>query len=144
MITRLIAKSQLSVKSFGRFSTAIIDKSSTPSSVYSGKFQYVDNQLVPVNHLVLSTRVNMEEYVMKVVKDYFRTSNRAELTLNSKLADHSLDSMDTIELVMQVENDLGYMIPTENLAAFSKPVHLVNYIEQVENFKHTYKKQPLS
>ena len=81
---------------------------------------------------------------MKVVREYFRTSNRSELTLQSKLSDHSLDSMDAIELVMQVESDLGYMVPTENLAAFTKPVHLVNYIEQVENFKQTYKKQPLS
>ena len=43
---------------------------------------------------------------------------------------------------MQVEEDLGYLIPAENLAIFTKPKHYVNYIEQVEAFKLQRKRDP--
>ena len=121
----------------------LIQKESTPSSSAPTSFQYIDNQLTPVNQLVLRTRQSMEEYILKTIKDYFRTTQRASLTLDSNLDEHGLDSLDCIEVAMQVETDLGYLIPSENLPAFSKPIHFVNYIEQVENFKVVYGKNPL-
>jgi acyl carrier protein len=43
---------------------------------------------------------------------------------------------------MQIEEDLGYTIPAENLAIFSKVRHYINYIEHVEMFKKKYNKSP--
>lgn len=106
-------------------------------------FRYVEGQLVPISNIVLRQQDNIEQYVMKVVKDYHRTTYRAGLTLESNLADHGLDSLDAIELAMQLEEDLGYRISAENLSVFHKVKHFVNFIEQVENFKKTYNKDPL-
>ena len=50
---------------------------------------------------------------------------KAKLNLDSKYKDHGLDSFDLIELIIQVEDDLGYMIDAENLEKFQKPKHFV-------------------
>ena len=121
----------------------LVAREARASVVDSPKLQYIDNELVPVTTLVLRTRQSIEEYVMKTIKDYFRTTNRNAITMESNLANHGLDSLDTVEIAMNVENDLGYLIASENLPAFSKPIHYVNYIEQVENFKMQYSKDPL-
>ena len=63
-----------------------------------------------------------------MVKNYFRVTKKASVTLDSDLADHGLDSLDTIELVIQVEDELGYLIDAEKLELFKKPKHFVNYI----------------
>ena len=107
------------------------------------QFRYVDGELIPVTNLVLKQRENIEEYVIKIIKNYFRTTQRAELSIESTLADHGLDSLDSIELAMQIEEDLGYQISAENLSVFHKVKHYVNFIEQTENFKKAYKKEPL-
>lgn len=106
-------------------------------------FRYVDGQLVPISNIVLRQQDNIEQYVMKILKEYHRTTYRAGLTLESNLSDHGLDSLDAIELAMQIEEDLGYRISAENLSVFHKVKHFVNFIEQVENFKKTYNKDPL-
>lgn len=105
---------------------------------------YQNGQLITRNAIVLKKKEQIEEYVFKMVKDYFKTTNKANIHLESKLRDHGLDSLDTVELAMQVEEDLGYRIPTENLTIFHKVKHFVNYIHQVENFKETYKRDPLA
>ena len=124
-------------------SSNLIKSEKEGTKLVSTKFQYIDNELVPVINLVLSTRQNMEEYVLKIINEYFRTTQRAKLHINSNLSDHGLDSLDLIEIAMQVENDLGYMISAENLPAFSKPIHFVNHIEQVENYKRVYGASPM-
>ena len=147
MLAKLFRKQVLTKNLLRSFSattpTAIINKEKTPGTSTPTTYQYIDNQLTPVNQLVLRTRQSMEEYIMKTIKEYFRTTQRNALTLESNLSEHSLDSLDLIEVAMQVETDLGYLIPSENLPAFSKPIHFVNYIEQVENFKVVYGKNPL-
>lgn len=62
-------------------------------------------------------------------------SNYLGVNLDSNLKDHGLDSLDSIEIAMQLEEDLGYTISAETLTQFSKIRHYVNYIEQVEGFK---------
>lgn len=59
----------------------------------------------------------------------------AGLTLESKLTDHGLDSMDQIELAMTIEEELGYVISAETLPVLQKVKHFVNYIQHVEAFK---------
>ena len=122
----------------------IVSKESRSAESAPIKFQYIDNELKPVNYLVLRTRQSIEEYVLKTVRDYFRTIHGNAITMNSDLHQHGLDSLDMVEIAMTVEADLGYQIASENLPAFTRPIHFANYIEQVENFKEVYGKQPLS
>ena len=47
-----------------------------------------------------------------------------------------------IELVIQVEDELGYVIDAENLSKFRKPKHFVNFISQLEAYKNEFHKLP--
>jgi acyl carrier protein len=53
------------------------------------------------------------------------------VTSSSSLGDHGLDSLDAIEIAMQIEEDLGYQISAETLPAFTKVSHYIKYIDQV-------------
>lgn len=46
-------------------------------------------------------------FVIGVFRDYFRTTNKAALNLDSTLEAHGLDSLDSIELSMKIEEELG-------------------------------------
>ena len=87
------------------------------------------------NALVLKSSDEIEQYVLSVVKGYFRTTKKASVALDSSLTDHGLDSLDVIELVIQVEDELGYLIDAEKLELFKKPKHFVNFITQMEAYK---------
>lgn len=78
--------------------------------------------------LVLKDKDEVEKYVINVVKNYFRTTKKAKVALDSQFVDHGLDSLDVIELVIQIEDELGYVIDGENLEKFKKPKHFVNFI----------------
>ncbi len=85
--------------------------------------------------LVLDTRERIEEFVIRIIKDYHTTTNKEALEMESLLFEHGLDSLDCIELVMEVEDQLGILIEGENLEKFRKPKHFVNFIYQMECFK---------
>ena len=95
------------------------------------------------NALVLKNDDEIQKYVLSIVKDYFRTTQKANLTLDSKLKDHGLDSLDAIELVIRIEDELGYVIDGENLQKFKKPRHFVNFIKHMEAYKTEFSKLPL-
>lgn len=78
--------------------------------------------------LALKSNDEVEQYVLSLVKGYFRTTKKASVTLDSSFADHGLDSLDVIELVIQVEDELSYLIDAEKLELFTKPKHFVHYI----------------
>jgi acyl carrier protein len=63
---------------------------------------------------------------------------------NSSLSEHGLDSLDAIEISMQIEEDLGYTISAETLPSFTKVNHYITYIEQVEAFKRENNKNPIA
>ena len=92
--------------------------------------------------LVLKDNDQIEKYVISIVKNYFRTTKKAKVALESNLRDHGLDSLDIIELVIQVEDELGYVIDAENLNRFSKPKHFVNFITQLEGYKSEFHRLP--
>lgn len=69
--------------------------------------------------------------------------NKTGVKRQSKLSDHGLDSLDSIEIAMQIEEDLGYLISAETLPQFHSVNNFVNYIEQVEAFKKENNKNPL-
>ena len=94
------------------------------------------------NALVLKSDDEIEQYVVSITKDYFRTTKKASVGLDSMFTDHGLDSLDVIELVIRVEDELGYMIDAENLEKFKKPRHFVNFIKQMEGYKEEFNKLP--
>ena len=79
---------------------------------------------------------------MSVVRNYFRTTKKQKLALESRFEDHGLDSLDAIELVIQIEDELGYVIDAENLQKFKKPKHFVNFISHMEAYKNEFHKLP--
>ena len=94
------------------------------------------------NALVLKTDDEIEQYVLSITKDYFLTTRKAAVSLDSAFADHGLDSLDVIELVIRVEDELGLMIDAENLQKFKKPRHFVNFIKQMEAYKEEFNRLP--
>lgn len=94
------------------------------------------------NELVLSDHDKIEKYVLSVIRGYFRTTYKDGVTLESNLQDHGLDSLDSIELGMILEDELGYIIEAEVLPKFSKPKHFVNYIKQMEAYKAEFHMLP--
>jgi acyl carrier protein len=96
----------------------------------------VENRLAKLRgELVLADEGRIENYVLGVIKGYFRTTYKDGLTIDSKLSDHGLDSLDSIEIGMILEDELGYIIEAETLPQFSKVKHFVNYIKQIEAYK---------
>ena len=94
------------------------------------------------NALALSSSDEIEQYVLNMCKSYFRTTKKASMTLDSTLVDHGLDSLDVIELVIQVEDELNYLIDAEKLELFAKPRHFVNFIAQMEAYKTEHSRLP--
>ena len=95
------------------------------------------------NALVLKTDDEIEQYVVSITKDYFRTTRKATVGVDSHFSAHGLDSLDVVELVIRVEDELGYMIDAENLEKFKKPRHFVNFIKQMEGYKQEFNKLPM-
>ena len=92
--------------------------------------------------LVLKDNDQIQKYVISIVKNYFRTTKKAKVSLDSTFKDHGLDSLDVIELVIQIEDELGYVIDAENLNKFTKPKHFVNFIAQMEAYKNEFHHLP--
>lgn len=68
----------------------------------------IENRLEKLRgELVLSEQDQIEKYVLSVIKSYFRTTYKEGLTVESKLLDHGLDSLDTVEISMILEDELG-------------------------------------
>ena len=95
------------------------------------------------NALVLKTDDEIAQYVVSITKDYFRTTRKASVTLDSEFKNHGLDSLDVVELIIRVEDELGYMIDAENLEKFKKPRHFVNFIKQMEGYKQEFHHLPM-
>ena len=92
--------------------------------------------------LILKTQDEITDYVLSVVRNYFRTTKKSSVHVESNFADHGLDSLDTIELVIQIEDELGYLIDAEKLELFKKPKHFVNFIAQMEAYKTEHNRLP--
>jgi acyl carrier protein len=99
----------------------------------------VENRLAKLRgELVLTQHAKIEKYVLSVIRGYFRTTYKEALTVESNLSDHGLDSLDSIEIGMILEDELGYIIEAENLPQFKKVKHFVNFIKQMEAYKKEF------
>merc|ERR1712226_492802 len=102
---------------------------------------YKDGELMKRTFLTLKTTEDIEGYVVNLWRDYFRSTNKANISLESALGDHGLDSLDSIELSMRVEEDLGIMISAETLPVLRKVKHYVNYLNHVQAFQTEYNRK---
>ena len=91
-----------------------IDENKVPGAMALWKDQAESQK----NALVLSSEDEIEAYVLSLVRDYFRTTKKASVTMDSLFRDHGLDSLDAIEFVIRIEDELGYLIDAENLDKF--------------------------
>jgi len=85
--------------------------------------------------LVLNEHDKIEKYVIGIVRNYFRTTYKDGVNLDSVLEDHGLDSLDSIELCMILEDELGYIIEAETMPRIKSVRHLVNFIKHIEAYK---------
>ncbi|KAL4499800.1 hypothetical protein ABPG72_015149 [Tetrahymena utriculariae] len=148
-ILSLVTKpSKLSLKTLYNFAAAKnevqVSKKQQQAGAKRDLTQYVEGQIVNRNQLTLKKQEDIEQYVLKLVRGYFRTTNKQGLNINSVLEDHGLDEFDSIELAMQVEEDLGYIISAETIPVLNKVKHFVNYINHVEQFKAENGKAPIA
>lgn len=132
-----------------RFGASLIHATAAPHNESSGKAKQVmvydaEGTLAPRNALVLKTEPEIEKYVLNLFKGYWRTGNPSKLTLDSRFVDHGLDSLDAVELVVRVEDELGYVVPGEALRCFCSVRSFVNYIKQTEDFKREFNKEPIN
>lgn len=118
----------------------VIDPKGGPNQGQVSLWQ--DKAKAQENALVLKDNDQIEKYVISIVKNYFRTTKKAKVALESSFKDHGLDSLDVIELIIQVEDELGYVIDAENLNKFTKPKHFVNFITHMEAYKSEFHKLP--
>ena len=135
MATQRMYRTELGLDADTLMEVAETDKN---SSVELWKAQVESNK----NALVLKTNDEIEQYVLSMVRDYFLCTKKATVGLDCLLSDHGLDSLDAIELVIKVEDELGYVIDAENLEKFKKPVHFVNFIKHMEAYKEEHTRLP--
>ena len=101
-------------------------------------------EVVPRSNIALSSHQDIEKYVVGLFKGYFRITNRNLVTVDSKFEDHGLDELDAVELVVRMEDELGYVVPGEALRVFKSAKSFVNYIKQTEDFKREFNKDPIN
>lgn len=103
----------------------------------------IENRLAKTRgELVLAEESQINAYALNLVKSYFRTTNKQALKIDSALKDHGLDSLDSLELCVQLEDELGYIIEAETMPKFSKVSHFINFITHMEAYKRENKVLP--
>lgn len=131
-----------------RVSTSLMQASARPHNDQPSKELNLvhdkNGSIVPRNSLILRKEEEIEKYVLNLINNYFRTTNKTQLTANSLLSDHGLDHLDSVELVVRIEDELGYIIPGEALLCFTSVKSYINYIKQTEDFKLEFNKEPIN
>lgn len=103
----------------------------------------VENRLSKLRgELVLKEHSQVENYAVNLVRGYYRSTNKDAITKDSLLKDHGLDSVDTLELCVQMEDELGYIIEAETMPKFNKVEHFINFIKHIEAYKREHKILP--
>lgn len=125
-----------------RFVSSLMHASATPHNELTVAER--EGRLTTRSSLILQKEQEIEIYVLNLFKNYFRTAYKGNLSVNSTLGDHGLDSLDAVELVVRIEDELGYVIPGEALRCFSTVRSFINYIKQTEDFKKEFNKAPIN
>lgn len=70
------------------------------------------------------------DQIKEILKDTMDI-DESKITLDAKLKeDLELDSLDSVELIMSVEEEFGIEIPDEDVMNFKTVNDIVNYIEE--------------
>ena len=138
----------IAIRTLRRLSSSLMQATAIPHNDKPSKEPMLihdkSGNIVPRNALVLRKEEEIEKYVLNLVRNYFRTCNKGSLTAHSILEDHGLDYFDAVELVVRIEDELGYVIPAETLLCFKSVKHFINYIRQTEDFKLEFNKEPIN
>ena len=103
----------------------------------------VENRIAKLKgELVLSEQSQIINYAVNLVKGYYRSTNKDAITADSVFEDHGLDSLDSLELCVQLEDELGYIIEAETMPKIKRVRHLVNFIKHMESYKQQHKILP--
>ena len=62
--------------------------------------RYENGQMVSQQQVQLRDSQQVEDYVLKTIKNYFRTTYKDGLNADSVLKDHGVDSLDAVEIAM--------------------------------------------
>ena len=74
----------------------------------------------------------MFEQVKEALRKQLKLGGR-EITMESKIKDDlGADSLDTLQLLMTIEETYGITIPDESLAEFKTVGDIVNYLESLK------------
>ena len=76
--------------------------------------------------LVLSDQTKIEQYAVNLIRNYYRSTNKDAITKDSDFKEHGLDSIDSLELCVQLEDELGYIIEAETMPKLTKVKHFIN------------------
>jgi acyl carrier protein len=81
----------------------------------------------------LASHQEIETYVLRLFKDYFRTANVIKLSLRSSFQDHGLDSLDGLELVTKVEDQLGIQASDDTLRTLNSVAAFMKFIKDAQD-----------
>lgn len=75
----------------------------------------------------------MLEQVAKIIADHFGVSE-SDITLETKIKeDLNADSLDVVELIMDLEDALGVKVDDEQAAGMTTVADIVKYVEANQN-----------
>ncbi|XP_074648238.1 uncharacterized protein LOC141903811 isoform X1 [Tubulanus polymorphus] len=104
----------------------------------SGKLNRVVGSLLGVrnySHVPLTLEM-IRERVLLVLKLYDKV-NPEKLTVDSHfINDLGLDSLDTVEVIMAMEDEFGFEIPDNDAERLLKPADVIQYIADKEDVYH--------
>lgn len=73
---------------------------------------------------------NIEQEVIKIIADNQRKKIE-EISVDSRLAeDLGVDSLSTVEIMMEIEKEFGVDVPDEEATKIKKVTDVVNYIKE--------------
>lgn len=80
-----------------------------------------------MSELAKTTREDIEGKVKKIILEHI-SKDVEKFGNSSKLSDHGTDSLDAVEIIMEVEEEFGIEIPDEDAQKMETMEQIVEYI----------------
>ena len=77
----------------------------------------------------------IDEYVLKVFKTYFRTLNQPLMTIRSHYRELGLDELDKLEITLKIESELGIEVPQGAFEGFTTLKSVAKFIAETGNYR---------
>lgn len=85
--------------------------------------------------LIFRSEDEIDEYVVKLFKTYFRTVNQPLMTIRSHYRELGLDELDKLEITLKLEDELGLEVPQETFEKFSTLKSVATFIAGTGNYR---------